>query len=131
MAWSGTDLKMAKLFLSLKCFTPSNPLNVIVISYGMDSATTAVAELVFEAETLALAGAMDGSFMMTPFKASALNVEFDFKIDLIVFSLETGYAPANFSSRGKGVLQTKDSSAESYSVAEESVIATKGSIIFT
>ncbi|GJX50244.1 hypothetical protein Tco_0277089 [Tanacetum coccineum] len=41
---------------------------------------------------------------------------------------ETGSAPANFSSGGRGVLQTKDSSAESYLVAQESVIATKGSV---
>ncbi|GKD38790.1 hypothetical protein Tco_1258997 [Tanacetum coccineum] len=32
--------KYVKCFLSLKCFTPSKPLNVIVISYGMDIATT-------------------------------------------------------------------------------------------
>ncbi|GKE69553.1 hypothetical protein Tco_1527625 [Tanacetum coccineum] len=69
--------------------------------------------------------------MVTPFKVSALNMEFDFKIDLIVFSPDTGSTPPNFSSRGKQVLQTKDSSAESYLVVEESVIATEGSVIFT
>ncbi|GJV08291.1 hypothetical protein Tco_1345947 [Tanacetum coccineum] len=47
------------------------------------------AELTFEAKALLLplAGAEDGSFIMIPFKDSALNVEFDFKIDLIVFVL--------------------------------------------
>ncbi|GJS68044.1 hypothetical protein Tco_0682609 [Tanacetum coccineum] len=68
--------------------------------------------------------------MVTPFKVSALNVEFDFKIDLIAFGPDTGSTLANFSSGERGVLQTKDSSAKSYSVAEESVIATKGSIIY-
>nr|GEW74847.1 hypothetical protein [Tanacetum cinerariifolium] len=40
------------------------------------------AELFFEAGTflLTLAGAEDGSFMVTPFKVLALNVEFDFKL---------------------------------------------------
>nr|GEV17405.1 hypothetical protein [Tanacetum cinerariifolium] len=50
-----------------------------------------IAELVLEAKELLmpLAGAEEGSFIMIPFKVSALNVDFDFKIDLIVFSLET------------------------------------------
>ncbi|GJU01896.1 hypothetical protein Tco_1112234 [Tanacetum coccineum] len=49
------------------------------------------AELTFEAEVLflPLAGAEDGSFIMTPFKASALNADLNFKIDLIVFGQET------------------------------------------
>nr|GEV57644.1 reverse transcriptase domain-containing protein [Tanacetum cinerariifolium] len=49
------------------------------------------AELFFEAGRflLTLAGAEDGSFMVTPFKVLALNVEFDFKIDLIVFGPDT------------------------------------------
>ncbi|GKG50397.1 hypothetical protein Tco_0521497, partial [Tanacetum coccineum] len=73
------------------------------------------AELTFEAEglLLSLVGVEDDSFIMTPFKASALNVDFDFKIDLIVFGPEIGSAPSNFFSRGRGVLLTKDSSAES------------------
>nr|GEX94062.1 hypothetical protein [Tanacetum cinerariifolium] len=56
---------------------------------------------------------------------------FAFEIDLIVFGLETGFAPANFSNRGRGVLQIEDSSIESYSVAEELVTATRGSIVLT
>ncbi|GJZ41385.1 hypothetical protein Tco_0588271 [Tanacetum coccineum] len=44
---------------------------------------------------------------------------------------EDGSAPVHFSSGGRRVLQTKDSSTKSYLVAEESVIATKGSVIFT
>ncbi|GJV63934.1 zinc finger, CCHC-type containing protein [Tanacetum coccineum] len=61
------------------------------------------AELVLEAEAflLPLAGAEDGSFTMTPFKFLALNVEFDFKIDLIVFDPDTGSTPTNFSSGGR------------------------------
>ncbi|GJY32448.1 retrovirus-related pol polyprotein from transposon TNT 1-94 [Tanacetum coccineum] len=57
--------------------------------------------------------AEEGSFKVILFKVLALNVEFDFKIDLIVFGPETGLAPASFSSGGRGVLQTEDSSAES------------------
>ncbi|GJY72159.1 hypothetical protein Tco_0475862 [Tanacetum coccineum] len=45
--------------------------------------------------------------------ASVLNVELDFKINLIAFGLETGSAPPSFSSGGRGVLQTEDSFAES------------------
>ncbi|GKD74801.1 hypothetical protein Tco_1333083, partial [Tanacetum coccineum] len=73
------------------------------------------AELTFEAEELLLplAGAEDGSFIMTPFKVLALNVDFDFKIYLIVFGPETGSAPSNFFSEGRGVLQSEDSSDES------------------
>ncbi|GKC12700.1 hypothetical protein Tco_1009482 [Tanacetum coccineum] len=98
------------------------------------------AEFLLEAEIflLPLAGAKDGSFMVTPFNVSGLNVELDFNIDLIVFGPEIGSTPANFYSGGRGMLQTKDSSAASYSVAEElviateeSVIASKGSVIFT
>nr|GEU41169.1 hypothetical protein [Tanacetum cinerariifolium] len=64
------------------------------------------AELTFKAEELLLllAGAEDGLFIMTPFKVLALNVDFDLKIDLIVFGLET--------------------------VAEELVTATGGSVVF-
>ncbi|GKB68675.1 hypothetical protein Tco_0930087 [Tanacetum coccineum] len=48
------------------------------------------AELVLEAEEplLPLAGAEEGSFIVIPFKVSALNVDFDFKIDLMVFDPE-------------------------------------------
>ncbi|GJV86625.1 reverse transcriptase domain-containing protein, partial [Tanacetum coccineum] len=84
------------------------------------------AELTFEAEELLLplAGVEDGSFIVTPLKVSALNVDFDLKTDLIVFGLEIGSTPSNFFSEGRGVLQTEDSSAESYSVTEESLVAT-------
>nr|GEV70104.1 putative reverse transcriptase domain-containing protein [Tanacetum cinerariifolium] len=70
------------------------------------------AELTFEAKELLLplSGADDGSFIMTPFKA--LNVDFDLKIDLIVIGPETGSSPPNFFSKGRGVLQTEDSSVE-------------------
>ncbi|GKF43736.1 hypothetical protein Tco_0130288, partial [Tanacetum coccineum] len=40
-----------------------------------------------------LEGAEDGSFSVIPFKVLALNVDFDFKIDLIVFGPEPGSAP--------------------------------------
>ncbi|GKG52314.1 hypothetical protein Tco_0547189, partial [Tanacetum coccineum] len=68
------------------------------------------ADLTFEAEALLLPleGAEDGSFIMIPFKASALNVKFDFKIDLIVFGLKTSSAPTSFFSKGRMVLRTKD-----------------------
>ncbi|GJT62987.1 hypothetical protein Tco_1006520 [Tanacetum coccineum] len=73
------------------------------------------AELTFEAEELLLplTGAENGSFIMTPFKVSSLNVDFDLKIYLIVFGPDIGSAPSNFFSRGRVVLQTEDSSAES------------------
>ncbi|GKE41997.1 hypothetical protein Tco_1469281, partial [Tanacetum coccineum] len=68
------------------------------------SSLPAGAELTFKVEELllSLARAEDGSFIMTPFKVSALNVDFDLKIDLIVFGLEIGSAPSNFFSRGRG-----------------------------
>nr|GEZ46389.1 hypothetical protein [Tanacetum cinerariifolium] len=90
------------------------------------------AELIFKAKALLLplAGAEDRSYIMTPFKASALNVEFDFKINLIVFGPKTVSGPTNFSSRGRGVLETKDSFAESYSVAKELVTSTGGLVVF-
>ncbi|GJS40882.1 retrovirus-related pol polyprotein from transposon TNT 1-94 [Tanacetum coccineum] len=70
------------------------------------------AEFIFEAEELLLplAGVEDGSFIMKPFKASALNVDFDLKIDLMVFGPEIGLALSNFFSGGRGLLQTEDSS---------------------
>ncbi|GJU73560.1 copia protein [Tanacetum coccineum] len=73
------------------------------------------AELTFKVEELLLplAGAEDGSFIMTPFKVLDLSVDFDLKTDLIVFGPETGSTPSNFFSGEKGVLQTEDSSAES------------------
>ncbi|GJW40859.1 hypothetical protein Tco_0066704 [Tanacetum coccineum] len=73
------------------------------------------AELTFEAGELLLplAGAEDGSFILTPFKVSTLNVDFDLKIDLIVFGPEISSAPSNFFNGGRGVLQTEDSSSES------------------
>ncbi|GKE90230.1 hypothetical protein Tco_1567705 [Tanacetum coccineum] len=86
-------------------------------------------KLAFEAEALPLAGAERGSFMVTPFKALVLNVEFDFKIDLIIFGPETGSIPFNFSKGGRELLQTKDSSTDSGSVAEESVTATRESVV--
>nr|GEW24042.1 hypothetical protein [Tanacetum cinerariifolium] len=99
-------------------------------SYGQNGRIARV-ELTFEAEELllTLAGAEDGSFIMTPFEVSALNVDFDFKIDLIVFGPEIGSTLSNFFSRGRRVLQIKDLSAESYSVAEESLTATKGLVV--
>ncbi|GKC75144.1 hypothetical protein Tco_1125918 [Tanacetum coccineum] len=45
--------------------------------------------LAFEAEALPLVGAEGVSLMVIPFKASVLDVDFDFKIDLIVFGPET------------------------------------------
>ncbi|GKG57018.1 hypothetical protein Tco_0582369, partial [Tanacetum coccineum] len=61
-------------------------------------------ELVLEAEELLLplAGTEEGSFIMIPFNVSALKVDFDFKIDLIVFGPETSSALVNFSSGGGG-----------------------------
>nr|GFA15483.1 hypothetical protein [Tanacetum cinerariifolium] len=72
------------------------------------------AELTFEAEglLLSLARDKDYSFIMTHFRVLALNVDFDLKIDLIVFGPEIGSSPSNFFSGGRGVLQTEDSSAE-------------------
>ncbi|GJS27560.1 hypothetical protein Tco_0488180 [Tanacetum coccineum] len=65
--------------------------------------------LTFKAEVLLLplAGAEDGLFIIIPFEASALNVDFDFNIDLIVFGPKTGSAPSNFSSGGRGVFETR------------------------
>ncbi|GKD67398.1 hypothetical protein Tco_1309506, partial [Tanacetum coccineum] len=62
------------------------------------------AELVLEAGKLLLplAGAEEGSCILIPFKVLALNVDFDFKIDLIVVSPKTGSAPVSFSSGGRG-----------------------------
>ncbi|GKB05840.1 hypothetical protein Tco_0834035 [Tanacetum coccineum] len=57
-------------------------------------------------------------------------MDFDLKIDLIVFDPEIGSAPSNFFSGGRRVLQTKDSSAESYSFTEELVTATEGLVVF-
>nr|GFA71279.1 hypothetical protein [Tanacetum cinerariifolium] len=96
---SATDYNSADE--SLVCITPLPPLEKL-----------GGAELTFKAEVLVLAGAEDGSFMVIPFKTLALNVEFDFKIYLIVFGPETGPVPPSFSSGGRGVMQTKDSSAE-------------------
>ncbi|GJZ70737.1 hypothetical protein Tco_0634588 [Tanacetum coccineum] len=61
------------------------------------------AELVLEIEELLLplAGAEEGLFIVISIKVSALNVDFDFKIDLIVFGPETGSAPVSFSSGGR------------------------------
>ncbi|GJU08409.1 reverse transcriptase domain-containing protein [Tanacetum coccineum] len=111
----------------LKSFSFPELLNVIMIRCGMNIATTCFTvlcdmlrvsrreKLVLEAEELLLplAGAEEGSLIVIPFKVSALNVDFAFKIDLIVFGPETGSAPVSFSSRGSGVLQTEDSSVES------------------
>nr|GEV04667.1 hypothetical protein [Tanacetum cinerariifolium] len=70
---------------------------------------TTGAELVLEAEELLLplAEAEECSFIMLPFKVLALNVDFDFKIDLIVFGLKIGSAPVSFSSRGRGCYRLK------------------------
>ncbi|GJR77877.1 hypothetical protein Tco_0090242 [Tanacetum coccineum] len=67
------------------------------------------AELVLEAEEplLPLAGAEEGSFIVIPFKVSASNLDFYFKIDLIVFGPETGSAPVSFSSGGRGCYRLK------------------------
>ncbi|GJZ96005.1 hypothetical protein Tco_0668339 [Tanacetum coccineum] len=74
----------------------------ITIARGGSSSTftffnlPAGAELVLEAEELLLplAGAEDGSFNVIPFKVSALNMDFDFKIDLTVFGPKPGSAPS-------------------------------------
>nr|GEX04068.1 retrovirus-related Pol polyprotein from transposon TNT 1-94 [Tanacetum cinerariifolium] len=60
------------------------------------------AELTVEVKEflLPLTGAKDGLFIMAHFKVLALNVNFDLKIDLIVFGLEAGSAPFNFFSGG-------------------------------
>ncbi|GKA29376.1 hypothetical protein Tco_0715621 [Tanacetum coccineum] len=57
------------------------------------------AKLVLETEELLLplTGAEEGSFIVIPFKVSGFNVDFNFKIDLIVFGLETGSTPVSFS----------------------------------
>nr|GEY04088.1 retrovirus-related Pol polyprotein from transposon TNT 1-94 [Tanacetum cinerariifolium] len=80
--------------------------DLICITKGYGSIKCNGVEFFLEAKTflLALAGVEDGSFMLTPLNVSGLNVELDFKIDLIVFGLDIGLAPANFSSGGKGVL---------------------------
>nr|GEV50395.1 hypothetical protein [Tanacetum cinerariifolium] len=67
------------------------------------------AEIVLEAKELllTLAGAEEGSFIMIPFKVSSLNVDFDFKIDLIVFGPETSLAPVSFSNKGRGCYRLK------------------------
>ncbi|GKA75267.1 hypothetical protein Tco_0781645 [Tanacetum coccineum] len=77
------------------------------------------AELVLEAEELLLpqAGAEDGSFNVIPFKVLALNVDFDFKIDLTVFGPEPGLAQSNFFSRRRGLVHTEDSLAYNQSDA--------------
>ncbi|GJR50810.1 hypothetical protein Tco_1401331 [Tanacetum coccineum] len=54
---------------------------------------------------LGMLGAEDDHIIMTPFKASALNVDFDLKIDLIVFGLEISSTPSNFFSGGRGILR--------------------------
>ncbi|GKB40407.1 hypothetical protein Tco_0885349 [Tanacetum coccineum] len=63
------------------------------------------AELVLEVKEplLPLTRAEEGSFIVIVFKVSSLNVDFDFKIDLIVFGPEIGSAPVSFSSGGWGV----------------------------
>nr|GFB59736.1 hypothetical protein [Tanacetum cinerariifolium] len=43
---------------------------------------------------------------------------------------DDGSTPFNFFSGERGVLPTEDSSAESYLVTDESVTATKGSVVF-
>nr|GEW16130.1 hypothetical protein [Tanacetum cinerariifolium] len=67
------------------------------------------AELVLEAEELLLplARAEEGSFIMIPFKVLALNVDFDFKINFIVFGPETSSTPVSFSSGGSGCYKLK------------------------
>ncbi|GKF22853.1 hypothetical protein Tco_0075175, partial [Tanacetum coccineum] len=73
------------------------------------------AEFFLESKTFLfpLARAEVGSLMVTPFKVLALNLELDFKIDLIVFGADTGSSPASFFSGGRRVLQTDDSSVKS------------------
>nr|GEZ78373.1 hypothetical protein [Tanacetum cinerariifolium] len=67
------------------------------------------AKLVLETEELLLplAEAEKGSFIVIPFRVLALNVNFDFKIDLIVFGPKTGSAPVSFSSGGRGCYRIK------------------------
>nr|GEW32455.1 hypothetical protein [Tanacetum cinerariifolium] len=90
------------------------------------------AELSFKAETflLTFAGADDGSFKVTPFKVADFNVKLDFKIDLIVFGPDIRSAPSSFFSGGSRMLQTEDSSAESYLVFKEFVTIDEGSVTF-
>nr|GEX88278.1 hypothetical protein [Tanacetum cinerariifolium] len=59
--------------------------------------------------------AEDGSFIMTPFKVSALNVDFDLKIDLIVFGLEIASAMSTLTSTIS--LSSDDTSSSSHSLA--------------
>nr|GFB83288.1 hypothetical protein [Tanacetum cinerariifolium] len=72
----------------------------------------------------------DGSFKVTPFKVPDLNVKLDFKIDLIVFGPDIRSAPSSFFNGGSRMLQTKDSSAESYLVFKEFVTIDEGSVTF-
>nr|GEV86087.1 putative reverse transcriptase domain-containing protein [Tanacetum cinerariifolium] len=67
------------------------------------------AELVLEAEELLLPleRAKEGSFIMIPFKVLALNVDFDFKINFIVFGHETSSTPVSFSSGGSACYKLK------------------------
>ncbi|GKA29046.1 hypothetical protein Tco_0715291 [Tanacetum coccineum] len=121
-----------------KTTKPTSLSSFITIAKGGSSliftlfSLPAGAELTFEAEELLLplAGAEDGSFILTPFKVSAFNMDFDLKIDLTLFDPKIGSTPSNFFSGGRGVLQTEYSSAESYSVAEESVTVIEGPVVF-
>ncbi|GKD72733.1 hypothetical protein Tco_1331015 [Tanacetum coccineum] len=61
------------------------------------------------------------------------GAELTFKAEELLLPIaraEDGSTPSNFFSGGRGVLQTDDSSVESYSVAEKAVTATEGSVVF-
>ncbi|GKA58492.1 hypothetical protein Tco_0757680, partial [Tanacetum coccineum] len=76
---------------------------------GKGIASPIGAELILETKELLLllAGAGEGLFIVIPFKVLALNVDFDFKIDLIVFGPETGSTPVSFSNGGRGCYRLK------------------------
>nr|GEX69861.1 hypothetical protein [Tanacetum cinerariifolium] len=70
--------------------------------------------------------AKDGSLGIIPFKASALNVEINFKVVLTTFRPKTVSASPGFSSGRKKAEQTDDSSVKSYSVSDESITSSGG-----
>nr|GEW52834.1 reverse transcriptase domain-containing protein [Tanacetum cinerariifolium] len=93
LADSGASINLMPLLIYEKLrIGPLKPTQMILELANRSVTYLMGAELFFEAGRflLTLAGAEDGSFMVTPFKVLALSVEFDFKIDLIVFGPDTG-----------------------------------------